>query len=264
MNDLFQIALLSIIQGITEFLPISSSAHLIIIPKLFGWIDQGILIGVSMHFGSLLAVIYYYTLNKKDFKDIKSSKHHIGIDKLFIGSMPVLLFGFFYHDYITTNLRSIEVISIATLLIAILIISTELLRDFFIKRPEKNIIDLSNYDMLYIGLFQALALIPGISRSAIIILGALLLGYNKKSTIIIALVLSVPAILMAMLYEIYLINYFAIDYYIISKILISITISFFISFFVIKYFISYINKIGFYPFMIYRIFLGLFLLTFFT
>ena len=264
MTDLLQIVFLSIIQGITEFLPISSSAHLIIIPKLFGWTDQGILIDVSMHFGSLLAVIYYYILNKKDFKDIESSKHHIGIEKLFIGSMPVLLFGFFYHDYITVNLRSIEVISITTLLIAVLIISAELLRDFFIKRPEKNIIDLSNYDMLYIGLFQALALIPGTSRSAIIILGALLLGYNKKSTIIIALVLSVPVILLAMLYEIYSINYFTIDYYTISKILISIIISFLISFFVIKYFISYINRIGFYPFMIYRIVLGLFLLTFFT
>ena len=264
MNDLFQVAFLSIIQGITEFLPISSSAHLIIIPKLFGWVEQGILIDVSMHFGSLLAVIYYYMLNKKDFKDVESSKHHIGIEKLFIGSMPVLLLGFFYHDYITANLRSIEVISIASLLIAVLFISTEFLRDFFIKRPEKNIIDLSNYDMLYIGIFQALALIPGTSRSAIIILGALLLGYNKKSTIIIALVLSVPVILLAMLYEIYSINYFAIDYYIISKILISILISFLISFFVIKYFVSYINKIGFYPFMIYRIVFGLFLLTFFT
>ena len=264
MNDLFQVIFLSIIQGITEFLPISSSAHLILIPKLFGWDDQGILMDVCMHFGSLLAVIYYYMLNKKDFKDTDSSKHHIGIEKLFIGSMPVLLFGFLYHDYIALNLRSIEVISLATLLIALLIISTELLRDFFLKGPKKNIIDISNYDMLYIGFFQALALIPGTSRSAIIILGALLLGYSKKSTIIIALVLSVPVIFLAMVYEIYSINYYTIDYYTFSKILISITISFLISFFVIKYFISYINKIGFYPFMLYRIILGLFLLSFFT
>ena len=264
MNDLFQVIFLSIIQGITEFLPISSSAHLILIPKLFGWIDQNILIDVSMHFGSLLAVIFYFILNNQDFKDSKSSKHHIGIGKLFIGSMPVLIFGFLYHDYITTNLRSIEVIAISTLLIALLFILTELLRDFVLKRPEKNIIDISNYDMLFIGLFQALALVPGTSRSAIIILGALLLGYNKKSTVIIALVLSFPVILLAMLYEIYSINYHILDYYTILKILISITISFLISYIVIKYFISYINKIGFYPFMIYRIFLGLFLLTFFT
>ena len=86
MNDLFQIVFLSIIQGITEFLPISSSAHLIIIPKLFGWIDQNILIDISMHFGSLLAVIFYLILNNQDFRDSKSSKHHIGIEKLFIGS----------------------------------------------------------------------------------------------------------------------------------------------------------------------------------
>ena len=118
--------------------------------------------------------------------------------------------------------------------------------------------------MLLIGIFQALALIPGTSRSAIIILGALLLGYDKKSTIIIALALSFPVIFLAMSYEIYSINYYIIDYYASLKILISIIVSFLISFFVIKYFISYINKIGFYPFMIYRILLGLFLLTFFT
>ena len=264
MNDLFQVAFLSIIQGITEFLPISSSAHLIIIPKLFGWIDQSILIDVSMHFGSLLSVIFYYILNNQDFKDTKSSKHHIGIEKLFIGSMPVLFFGFLYHDYITTNLRSIEVIAISTLVIAVLFIFTEFLRDFILKKPKKNIIDISNIDILFIGLFQALALVPGTSRSAIIILGALLLGYNKKSTIIIALVLSFPVIFLAMLYEIYSIDYYNIDYLIILKILISILISFLISYAVIKYFISYINKIGFYPFMIYRIFLGLFLLIFFT
>ena len=264
MNELFQITFLSIVQGITEFLPISSSAHLIIIPKLFGWVDQDVHIDVSMHFGSLLAISYYYLLHNNDFKDIKSSKHHIGIKKLMIGSAPVLLSGFFFYDFITINLRSIEVITISTLLIATLFIFTELYSDFFFKKSKKNIKDISNYDMLLIGIFQALALIPGTSRSAIIILGALLLGYDKKSTIIIALALSFPVIFLAMSYEIYSINYYIIDYYASLKILISIIVSFLISFFVIKYFVSYINKIGFYPFMIYRIVFGLFLLTFFT
>lgn len=259
MSDLLQIVLLSLVQGITEFLPISSSAHLIVIPHLFNWNDQGLLIDVSVHFGSLLAVSLYYIKNLNEFKDLKSSQNYINLNKIFIGSVPVLFFGYLFHDYIETNLRTFEIISIFTILIAIFLLVAE-----FFKKDTKEIFEISNLDILIIGFMQAIALIPGTSRAGIIILSAILLGYNKKSAILIALVLSFPVISIAMLYKIYSLNYELINLYLVLKICLSITLSFATSYFVIKYFLSYINKIGLYPFMIYRLIFGIALFVFFT
>ena len=115
-----------------------------------------------------------------------------------------------------------------------------------------------------IGLFQALALIPGTSRSAIIILAALILGYNKKSSIIIAIILAFPVIFIAMCYETLSLNFSSINIEIILSSFVSIILSFLTAYLVIKYFILYINKIGFYPFMIYRLILGVIILSIFT
>ena len=259
MNELIHIIILSFIQGVTEFLPISSSAHLILVPAILGWEQQGILLDVSMHFGSLLAISLYYFKNVKEFSNIQTSKNYISIKKLFIGSLPVLCCGYFFYDFISNNLRSVEIIGIFTILVALLILSVE-----FFRKKFKDIKAISNYDMLIIGLFQALALIPGTSRSAIIIFAALLIGYNKKSAIIIALMLSFPVILVAMIYEVFTLDYYLINYEVVMQIITAVSIAFIVSYFVIKNFISYINIIGFYPFMIYRIILGITLLAFFT
>jgi|TARA_B110000259_G_scaffold155960_1_gene177259 undecaprenyl-diphosphatase len=259
MTELIHIIILSFIQGVTEFLPISSSAHLILVPAILGWEQQGILLDVSMHFGSLLAISLYYFKNVKEFSNIQTSKNYISIKKLFIGSLPVLCCGYFFYDFISNNLRSVEIIGIFTILVALLILSVE-----FFRKKFKDIKAISNYDMLIIGLFQALALIPGTSRSAIIIFAALLIGYNKKSAIIIALMLSFPVILVAMIYEVFTLDYYLINYEVVMQIITAVSIAFIVSYFVIKNFISYINIIGFYPFMIYRIILGITLLAFFT
>tara|TARA_B110000091_G_scaffold210040_1_gene252208 strand:- start:951 stop:1730 length:780 start_codon:yes stop_codon:yes gene_type:complete len=259
MTELIHIIILSFIQGVTEFLPISSSAHLILVPAILGWEQQVILLDVSMHFGSLLAISLYYFKNVKEFSNIQTSKNYISIKKLFIGSLPVLCCGYFFYDFISNNLRSVEIIGIFTILVALLILSVE-----FFRKKFKDIKAISNYDMLIIGLFQALALIPGTSRSAIIIFAALLIGYNKKSAIIIALMLSFPVILVAMIYEVFTLDYYLINYEVVMQIITAVSIAFIVSYFVIKNFISYINIIGFYPFMIYRIILGITLLAFFT
>ena len=259
MSELFQIIFLSIIQGLTEFLPISSSAHLIFIPNLLGWKDQGIFLDVSMHFGSLLAISYYYMTNSTLFKNNGSPKPSINIEKIAIGSFPVLFFGFIFHEYISENLRSIEIIGITTVLIAVLLLITE-----YCKNNTKKISNINNVDILIIGLFQSIALIPGTSRSAIIILGALLLGYTKKDSILIALILSFPVILFAMGYEVSQVEFIQANFTVLSNSLLAIAVSFFVSLNVIKYFIIYINEVGFYPFMIYRIILGVYLLVFLT
>ena len=258
MNDFFEIAILSFFQGITEFLPISSSAHLIIIPRIFQWGAQGLLFDVSVHFGSLLAITYYYFQNKNTFINIENSKGYIDFNKIIVGSSPVLIIGFVYHDFIDQNLRNIEIIAFTTILFAIPLIFIELF-----KKGEKDISEVNYFDIFIIGIFQAFALAPGASRSAVIILAALLLGYNKKCAIIISVVLSFPVILLAMAYKVYTANEIFVNLINFLYIVSAIIISFCTSYLVIKYFIIYINKIGFIPFMIYRIFLGVILLFFF-
>ena len=258
MNDFFEITILSFFQGITEFLPISSSAHLIIIPRIFQWGAQGLLFDVSVHFGSLLAITYYYFQNKNTFINIENSKGYIDFKKIIVGSSPVLIIGFVYHDFIDQNLRNIEIIAFTTILFAIPLIFIELF-----KKGEKDISEVNYFDIFIIGIFQAFALAPGASRSAVIILAALLLGYNKKCAIIISVVLSFPVILLAMAYKVYTANEIFVNLINFLYIVSAIIISFCTSYLVIKYFIIYINKIGFIPFMIYRIFLGVILLFFF-
>jgi undecaprenyl-diphosphatase len=259
MNDLFQIIFLSIIQGITEFLPISSSAHLIFIPNLLGWQDQGIFLDVSMHFGSLLAIIYYYLKNKKLFKNTNSLEMHISFLKILIGTFPVLFFGYIFYDYISTNLRSIHIISVTTILFAVILLFAE-----YFKKNTKKLSNISHIDIFIIGIFQAIALVPGTSRSAIIIIASLLLGYTKRDSIVIALILSVPVIFSAMLFEVHQIDLHPINYKILFNSLLAILISYIVSLNVIKYFVLYINSIGFYPFMVYRIILGIILLMVFA
>jgi undecaprenyl-diphosphatase len=259
MNDLLQIIVLSIIQGITEFLPISSSAHLIIVPTIFNWNTQGILLDVSMHFGSLLAVIIFYFKNISEFRNSKTLDHYIDTKKVLIGSLPVLVFGFLFHDYITENLRTINVIALLTIVVALLFLFTETL-----KKGEKKISNITNLDIFLIGIMQTTALVPGTSRSAIIILTAIVLGYNKKSSIKIALILSFPVIFAAMLYELYSIKSYMLDMHLLINISFSVFISFLVSYIVIINFLKFIDKIGFYPFMVYRLVLGVCLLVFFT
>ena len=145
MTELIHIIILSFIQGVTEFLPISSSAHLILIPAILGWEQQGILLDVSMHFGSLLAISLYYFKNLKNFSDIQTSKNYISIEKLldvsFINSI-----GNFTKYFIRNSIRSVEIIGIFTILVALLILSVE-----FFRKKFKDIKVISNYDMLIIG-----------------------------------------------------------------------------------------------------------------
>ena len=259
MNETIQLIILSLVQGITEFLPISSSAHLIILPEILSWDHQGIVFDVTMHFGSLMAITYYYFQNKDKFLNINTSQVYINFSKIFIGSAPVLFFGYFYHDYIIENLRSIEVIAITTILVAILLLILDLL-----KRNQRDLESVTYFDISIIGIFQAIALIPGVSRSAIIIFAALLLGYNRKSAIIITIILAFPVITIATIYEFFNISNVLMNLDVAIKVITSLLISFFSSYVIINYLMIYIDRIGFYPFMIYRLILGFILIGFFV
>ncbi|MEC9190521.1 MAG: undecaprenyl-diphosphate phosphatase [Pseudomonadota bacterium] len=261
MIDTYQLLILSMVQGITEFLPISSSAHLIIIPEILSWQLQPMYFDVFMHFGSLLAILVYIFFNK-EIKKIESFEinNFENIKKIIVAVIPVLLIGYSFHEIIESYLRNLNVIIASTIIIAVLIIVYD------IKSKKKHLTsDLTYKDAVIIGLFQILALIPGASRSGVVILGALILGYKKQSSLYISYLLSVPVIIAATSYESFMIINDKVIQPTLYFDLIVVTIgSFLSSYFTIVLLMKFIQKISFLPFMIYRIVLGIFLLVFFV
>ena len=261
MIDTYQLLILSMVQGITEFLPISSSAHLIIIPEILSWQLHPMYFDVFMHFGSLLAILVYIFFNK-EIKKIESFEinNFENIKKIIVAVIPVLLIGYSFHEIIESYLRNLNVIIASTIIIAVLIIVYD------IKSKKKHLTsDLTYKDAVIIGLFQILALIPGASRSGVVILGALILGYKKQSSLYISYLLSVPVIIAATLYESFMIINDKVIQTTLYFDLFVVTIgSFLSSYFTIVLLMKFIQKISFLPFMIYRILLGIFLLVFFV
>jgi len=197
--DFFQVLILAIMQGLTEFLPVSSSAHLILVPIIVGWPDQGLAFDLAVHVGTLGAVLYYfrYDLNKiiRDFCTSVVQRQEVGDSRLAwavgIGTLPVGLFGLLFGDFIEANLRSTLVIALTTIFFGLLLGWA----DFKGKR-ERDERTLSWRDIIIIGCAQALALIPGTSRSGITITAALFLGLSREAAARFSFLLSIPAILL--------------------------------------------------------------------
>ena len=254
--DFVQILILSIIQGITEFLPISSQSHLILTSALLGMSDQGLSFDIALHAGSLMAIIIYY--RKEITKIMSISDEGIQYLKLvIIGSIPLPIIGLLFVDIVSENLRTINTIAFMTIVFALLLYFAE-------RRNHENknsFATLSFFTIIFIGFMQTLAIMPGVSRSGIVITAALLLNYSREDSIKIAFLLSIPAIFMATVYQ-------SMQLYEVGNIeilnghLLGMILSFIFSYITIHLFISTINKISFTPYIIYRIALGLLLLTF--
>ncbi len=253
MIDYIQIASLSIIQGITEFLPISSQAHTILFTKIMGWEDQTLFLDICMHFGSLLAVILFLMINFKSRlkNEFSITKAPSSIYKIAIATIPAIFFGGLFYNEISTNMRTVEVIAITTILFAIVIIILE-----YLVKKDRDITSVNYSDAIIIGLFQSLALIPGTSRAAVTIMAALILGFNKTTSVLISFILSVPVIFCAITYQTFKLDYSNIESDQIFIVFIAIILSLITSYIVMSFFLRFINSIGLLPFMIYRIFLG--------
>ena len=247
---MIEIFLLSLIQGITEFLPISSSSHLIIFSNLTDFKDQSLSIDISLHIGSFLAVITYF------HKDLRSFiKNKILFFKILIASLPVMIFGFFLiQTGLIDKIRNIEVIGWATLIFGILLY----ISDKF--KLEKNInINLSYKNAIFIGLFQILSLIPGVSRSGISITAARLLNFKRFDAAKISFLLSIPTLGAVSLFGVKnLITSEDVEISILN--IISIFLSFMLSLVTINYFLKYIKRFSLNIFVLYRIILGITLL----
>ncbi len=251
--DILNIFILAVIQGITEFLPISSSSHLILLPLLTNYPDQGLGFDIAVHTGSLLAIIAFYKneLKKMYLLTDEGLKY---LKMIIVASIPLPFFGLLFVDFISDIFRNLQSIGLMTIIFGLLL--------YFADRKSdgtQNIANLSIMLILVIGLFQSLALVPGISRSGIVITACLLLNLSRDESIKVAFMLSIPALLMASLYQ-GMKLYESENITIISDNIIGVILSFIFSYLTIKLFVSTINRITFAPYIIYRIILGTMLL----
>ena len=247
---MIEIFILSLIQGITEFLPISSSSHLILTSEYLDFENQSLSIDVSLHIGSFIAVVLYF---RKEIFDFVHNK--ILFFKILISSLPIMMIGFYLVETgIIEKIRNIETIAWTTIIFGILLY----ISDKF--KLEKNIKENFSYkSAILIGLFQILSLIPGVSRSGIAITAARLLNFKRIDSAKISFLLSIPILGAVSIFGIKNL-FFSESIYFTKLNLISIIVSFFFSLITIKYFLSFINKFNLNIFVYYRILLGLVLL----
>jgi len=184
---LWQSIVLGIVQGLTEFLPISSSAHLILIPRYFGWTDQGLAFDVALHLGTLVGVVAYFWQDLWDIAFAPAQRKILGY--LIVATVPGALAGLLLEHKVETLFRSPHLIAIALILLGTVLG----LADWRCK-GEKKFTDITLGVALAIGLSQALALIPGVSRSGITITCALALGFERREAARFSFLLSVPII----------------------------------------------------------------------
>ena len=260
--DTLQLILLSLVQGLTEFLPVSSSAHLVLLSEFLGEEDQGIIFDVGVHFGTLLAALVYFR------SDLKKMIINLGSHKLLseennlttnlvIGVIPILLAGFLLRDFVNLHLRNSEVIAYATIIFGILLYVAQL------RKGKEDLDSVNLKQALIIGLFQCLALIPGTSRSGITITAGLFLGLSATAASRFSFLLAIPTIGAIALAELIRLSFIDITDNG-TELSIALIISFLVAYISIDMFLKLIDRIGFTPFVIYRLLLGGWLLMYWT
>ena len=251
MLSSIEILILSAIQGISEFLPVSSAAHLVLISKYYAFVNQNLLIDICLHMGSLVAIIFYFRNDLFNF--IKNRNFLI---KILIGTIPIIPIGYIiYKTGVINDLRTLKVIGWASLIFGILLYISDKS-----KITKKIISEFDNRSALFIGVFQVLSLIPGVSRAGITITAGRFLGFDRFDSAKISFFLSIPTLAAASLLGIYNIykedstelNFLAIIAVIFSAIFSYITIALFLNF---------IKKFSLKIFIIYRIILSIILLS---
>tara|TARA_Y100001970_G_scaffold179429_1_gene218358 strand:- start:473 stop:1240 length:768 start_codon:yes stop_codon:yes gene_type:complete len=246
-----EILILSAIQGISEFLPVSSVAHLVVISKYYVFTNQNLLIDICLHLGSLIAIIVYFRKDLFDF--IKNKNFYI---KIVIATIPIIPIGYIlYQTGIIDRLRNLEIIGWMSLIFAIFLYISD--KTKISKKINENF---SNTSAIIIGLFQILALIPGVSRSGITITSGRFLGFSRFESAKISFFLSIPTLFAASLLGVYNIykqesaelNFLAI---------IAVIFSFIFSYITIAFFLNFIKKFSLNVFVVYRLLLSLLILA---
>ena len=246
-----QTLLLALIQGVSEFIPVSSSAHLILFSNIINDYSNSVLMDTSLHLGSLIAIVHFFW---KDLINFNNNKK-IWI-LIIIGSLPLIIFGYFVFNYnLYENIREVEVISWSTLIFGLLLYFSDKLN---VSKSFNENLNIKN--ILIIGLFQVMALIPGASRSGVVITGSRFLNFNRFDAAKISFILSIPALLGASVLT--LKESFLIEQTFNLNIFFSIFFSYIFSYLTIKYFLIYIKNFSLNIFVFYRVLLSLVLFYF--
>jgi len=264
--DWLQIVVLAIVQGLTEFLPISSSAHLILVPVLTPWQDQGLAFDVALHLGSLFAVVFYF---RRELIAMSQSwcrslvTRHIDQDArmawaVLLGTIPVGLAGLAFRDIVGDLLRSPLHIAGGLILFGLLLGWAD-----WRHRGTRTEHQMNWKDVLFIGAAQALALFPGTSRSGITITAALLLGLSREAAARFSFLLSIPVIVIACGLETVELVQTGNDTDW-RAVFAGIAISGISAYLCIHYFLAFIKRIGMQPFVVYRLLLGIMLILMFA
>ena len=262
----FEAVVLGIVQGLTEFLPISSSAHLRIVASVFGWDDPGAAFTAITQIGTELAVLLYF---RKDIARIVSAwvlslagkrKHDPDARMgwlIIIGSIPIVVLGLLLQDRIETTFRDLRIVAIALVVFSLILFAADRLGS---KKHELD--DLNVRDGVLFGLAQALALIPGVSRSGGTITMGLFLGYSRTAAARYSFLLAIPAVLGSGFYQAYdaLKGNLAggtVDW---GSTILATVLAFGVGLTVIAWLLRYLDRGSFTPFVVYRVVVGLLVL----
>ena len=248
ISDYLQAIFLAFVQGVSEFIPVSSSAHLVIFSEFLNFNGQSLIFDVGLHLGSLIAIIFFF---RNDLLKIKNNKKLLKL--IIIGSLPLIIFGYYFISFGIINiLRNIEVIGWSTLVFGLLLYYADSFK--VAKNLDK---DLNTKNILIIGMMQVLSLMPGVSRSGIIITVGRLLNFNREDSVKISFFLSIPALLGASIISIKDVTNENFEFNIL--LLISILVSFIFSYLTIKFLLIYVQKFSMKIFVVYRIILSFFI-----
>ena len=265
--EMFQIIVLGIIQGLTEFLPVSSSGHLILAPQLLNFDDQGLALDTILHLGTLMAIVIFF---KNDLLEIflglfdKEKNSHKIAWSIIAASLPAGLMGFFFAHWIETSLRSPIFVAINLLIWSIVFY----IADRSAKNHDQTQSDLTKLPPLkifFIGCAQAIALLPGTSRSGITIAAGLISNLNPVAATRFSFLLGTPIIFAAGLQK--LINFISqptdLQSYTHFHLIVGLAVSFLVGLVAIKLLLKVVEKVGLLPFIAYRIVLAAAILTFY-
>ncbi len=263
--EFLQILVLAVVQGLTEFLPVSSSAHLVLVPWLTNWEDQGLVFDVAVHFGTLIAVVYYFREQLSEMvTGTLSTLTGNGSNPSFrlaclvvLATIPAIVFGALFHTQIELYARSPIVIAVMTIVFGVVLF----LADRY-GRGQRKISDLNFKQVLLIGVAQAIAMIPGTSRSGITISAALAMGYSRQSAARFSFLMSIPVILAALVYQLWSmrVESVVIEW---GALVFAVMLSAISAYLCIHVFLKLLERVGMLPFVIYRLVLGVVLLVLF-